>query len=262
MFCGCRICENARRLGGHDIRNRSMAVLNHELCIDLPCDARSSFLEYRHDARKIRYVIVTHNHYDHFMAENLLTRPEGFRPVELFVSRESGRELAEKCEKLRASQGEKSMRPVICPAVHFVEPFCPVEFAGYSIFPLPANHAPQLGALNYAITTQGKAILWLHDTGFPFEKTLRALENLKIYFDLVSMDCSLETGTLPGKDHMDILQCARTAEKLRSMKCADDNTVFCLSHIGHLVNRTHEELQQEANKFGFQVAYDGMEINL
>lgn len=37
----------------------------------------------------------------------------------------------------------------------------------------------------------------------------------------------------------------------------DDNTVIALSHIGHLVERTQDELEKEAATVGFEVAWDG-----
>ena len=41
-----------------------------------------------------------------------------------------------------------------------------------------------------------------------------------------------------------------------------DGTVCILSHIGHLIETTHEELTAEANELGFIVAYDTMEIEI
>ncbi len=41
---------------------------------------------------------------------------------------------------------------------------------------------------------------------------------------------------------------------------ANGDTKFVLSHIGHPVDRTHEELTREAAEYGMIAAYDGMEI--
>ena len=124
IFCNCRICENAREKRGHEIRNRPMAVVNNELCIDLPCDARSSFLEQGFDTVGIKYLLITHSHYDHFLAENLLTRPKEGKPVELFISLGSGREIYEKCRIIGSKPLNGEVWPVCCPNVRFVEKIC------------------------------------------------------------------------------------------------------------------------------------------
>ena len=228
----------------------------------MPCDARSSFLRQGFDARTLRFLLITHNHYDHFMAENLLTRPEGWDSIELFLSRGSGRELAEKCVSLRAETPQENMRPVSCPKIHFAEPFVCFQCGKYSVIPLPANHAPKLEALNYIISSEGIHILWLHDTGLMREETMRYIQNSGLYFAFVSLDCSLAYGMHTPSDHMDILQCAQTVKALKSFRCVKESTLVYLSHISHLVDRTHQELSKEAEEFGFQVAYDGVEIDI
>ena len=54
----------------------------------------------------------------------------------------------------------------------------------------------------------------------------------------------------------------RNKELLAKMGRINENTVCILSHIGHLIERTHEELSEEAKEFGFIVAYDTMEIEV
>jgi 2',3'-cyclic-nucleotide 2'-phosphodiesterase (5'-nucleotidase family) len=61
---------------------------------------------------------------------------------------------------------------------------------------------------------------------------------------------------------MDLDWCAETVERLRAEGNLDERTVVALSHIGHLVERTHDELQEEASALGMTVAYDGMVINI
>ena len=117
--------------------------------------------------------------------------------------------------------------------------------------PLPANHDPKVETLNFIITYEGRSILWLHDTGIMLEETLDYIKGIKPRFDFISMDCALARGKYVTDEHMDILQCAKTAETLRHMGCLNENTMIYLSHIGHLVERTHEELLEDACEFGF-----------
>ena len=39
-------------------------------------------------------------------------------------------------------------------------------------------------------------------------------------------------------------------------------TRIMVSHIGHLVEKTHEELCEAAARYGMEVAYDGLEIEI
>ena len=74
------------------------------------------------------------------------------------------------------------------------------------------------------------------------------------------MDCTLKRGAQITKSHMDLDWCIETANMLRENGNANESTKFALSHIGHLVDRTHDELTAEAAEYGMIVAYDGMEI--
>lgn len=272
MFCSCRICEHARKKQGKEMRNRPLAILNDELCIDLPCDARSSFLQHQVDARRIRYLLVTHSHYDHFLMENLLSRPEGKEPIQMYISRKSGENLETACEKFRRQPKKEGICPVCCPEIHFAKQFVPITLNGpeenraesgtYEIVPLPANHDASVESLNYLISTQGKHVLWLHDTGLLKMETIAYLKENPVEFDMISMDCALARGKYSSSEHMDILQCSQTIEMLRQFGCVRPETRIYLSHIGHLVERTHEELCEEAKGLGFSVAYDGMTVEI
>ena len=38
LFCNCKNCQEAARLGGRNIRTRSQSLINTDLLIDLPPD--------------------------------------------------------------------------------------------------------------------------------------------------------------------------------------------------------------------------------
>ena len=143
-----------------------------------------------------------------------------------------------------------------------VEPFKTYQIDEYAVTPLQAVHCLGSGEepLFYLIEKDGKAILWAHDTGLFHSDTLAYLKERGVRLDLVSLDCTLKRGEQITKSHMDLDWCAETARVLREQGNADDTTVFVLSHIGHLVERTHDELSAEATPLGFTVAYDGMVI--
>ena len=73
-FCNCEVCKNARKNGGKDIRKRASIVINDEMLIDLGPDSLCSCSIYGIDAGKIKYLLQTHSHSDHFDAGHFVTR--------------------------------------------------------------------------------------------------------------------------------------------------------------------------------------------
>ena len=53
-----------------------------------------------------------------------------------------------------------------------------------------------------------------------------------------------------------------TKEKLRELGLLDDHTKVYLSHIGHLLHQTHEELAAEAAELGMTPAFDGLTVEI
>lgn len=261
MFCNCRVCQNARIRQGYELRNRSLAIVDDTLCIDLPCDARSSFLAWNIDTQKLRYLLVTHNHYDHFLADNLISRPEDAQPMQVFISRASGQEITQKVEKFRNLPHCQNIRPVCIPEIHYIQPFVPFSCDIYKVTPLPANHDRAAETMNFLIEAE-KNILWLHDTGLMLPETEQYLKKTCPYIDFVSMDCALPCGRHISDDHMDIIRCNLTVEFFRNLGCVDDKTLVYLSHISHLVECTHDELAEQGKRYNFHVACDGAVINM
>lgn len=261
LFCSCEICQNARSVKGKELRSRSMALVNDDLCIDLPCDARNSMLAHGTDPRKLKYFLVTHNHYDHFMPDNFINRPAGVQPMQLYISHGSGQAFAARCSKLQGSAA-KGLRPINVPQVCFLAPFETASMGPYTVTALPANHDPAIECLNYIISDAAHSILWLHDTGILLPETWEYLEKHNMQFDLISMDCSFPHNSNAKTEHMDMQQCHAQIVALQNMGCIKETTLVYLSHIGHNVNATHIDLEQAALQYQMQVAYDGLEVTV
>ncbi|MGM9622437.1 MAG: MBL fold metallo-hydrolase [Butyricicoccus porcorum] len=261
LFCCCEICQNARTVQGRELRSRSLALINDDLCIDLPCDARNSMLAHHVDPRKLKYFLVTHNHYDHFMPDNFINRPANVQQMELYISSGSGKAFADRCAKLevRPSNG---LRPINIPQIRFLSPFETAQIGRYTVTALPANHDKAVESLNYIISDGESSILWLHDTGVLLDETWLYLKEHKTVFDFISMDCTFPRGTNSKAEHMDMQQCKELADTLWNMGYIRDRSLVYLSHIGHNVNVTHQNLMIEASNSNLRVAYDGMQVSI
>lgn len=259
MFCSCRVCEYARTHRGKDIRSRSQATVG-DLMIDYSHDAFMHTVYGGLDMRDYRHVLITHAHFDHYAKEQMTGRYITEQNWTYYMPPQTA--AAERERLAKSVAGGKGNPPRRCPDICDAVPFEPMMIAGYRVTPLPARHAPSIGAVIYLIEKDGKAILWDHDSGPMLPETIEYLRGLDVHLDFVSLDCNLARGENISPYHMDILQANDTANLLREMGRADERTRFVISHISHLQNRTHDELCREGMEFGFETAYDGMEIEI
>ena len=74
IFCNCEYCQEARRLGGKNIRTRSQALVNDDLLIDFPADTYAHFLQNGIQGDTIGHLLVTHSHSDHLYIKEFLLR--------------------------------------------------------------------------------------------------------------------------------------------------------------------------------------------
>lgn len=261
IFCSCRVCRYARENRGKDIRTRSQAVIDGRLGIDYPVDVFMHTLHGGLDMRPIHHILITHGHHDHFLQADVLSRPLGVtEPLRFYCSEQTGQSLRHAVEVREENyRTGRTVKTCDFPVeVHYLQMFTPAEILGYQVIPLKARHAENLGSMMFVIRSGETSVLWAHDTGrFPAE-TVEFLKNSGIRFDFVSLDCTLKRGERITAAHMDLDLCIEMAALLRQNGNADGNTRFMLSHIGHLVERTHEELEKEAAEAGMEVAYDGL----
>lgn len=256
-FCSCRLCQYAREHRGKDLRTRSAAVVD-DIMIDCSKDLLAHQLFYGLDMRKYRHILITHAHPDHYDGGDMIGRYQDDGEWDVYLPEETAKKESDRMEKIQ--RNIVKIPPNRVPVVHGMKLFEPVAIGDYKVTALPAKHA--IETVLYIVEHQGKSVFWIHDSGLLTDEAIAYLKTLDICFDAVSMDCTLKRGSFFTPSHMDILQCNETKELLAKMGRINENTVCILSHIGHLIERTHEELSEEAKEFGFIVAYDTMEIEV
>jgi phosphoribosyl 1,2-cyclic phosphate phosphodiesterase len=263
MFCTCPVCREARRLGGKNIRTRSQALVDGRLLIDFPPDTYDHMLRYGLDLPSIEALLLTHAHQDHLYAQDFENRKPGFahvgevdaphaRPLRVYAT-------AKAMEHVRAADGDSlEARGVI--ELHEIAAYEPFTVDGFAVTAMTADHNPAFGPVIYAIARAGKTMLYANDTGYFPEETWEYLAKARPRFDYVSLDC---TGTIMEDyrhGHMCLQVNSEVRERLLSIGCAGESTIFCAHHFSHNGGLTHEALAEEAAKIGFLVSYDGMEI--
>lgn len=257
LFCKCRVCENARKVRGKEIKTRSQALVDDKILIDFPPDTYMHALNYGLPLEDIHTCIVTHNHLDHLYEKDLWCRNHGIGnnipeiPLEMYLTSAGYKQTKERCD----ASGPKEDRVKL----HLIKAFESFCAEGYTITPLRADHDPASDPVIYIIEKDGKALLYSHDSGTYPKETAEYLKNCGKHFDLVSIDCTNMLLTYRG-NHMGLVENAEVKDMFIKWGICDEKTIFVVNHFSHNGNATHEEFCKEAEKYGFVVSYDGLEI--
>lgn len=263
-FCKCTHCEQARSLGGSSLRKRSAVLINDDLLIDLGPDIMAASQIHRCSLTNVRYCLQTHPHADHLDPSHLLSRSPAYGVIgapELNFYASTGtiqrtaatfeRDLAD--YSLLSPAAEKLLNL----AIHPIEPLIPFTFGSYQVIALPANHAPAMGALIYAVQAAGKSIFYGIDTAELFEQTWQSMLQLNFQFDLVVLDHTYGWQE-SGSDHLSARQFEQHIQRMRHTGILKPNGRAFATHIAHQGNPAHPELAEYARNHGYEVAYDGL----
>ena len=257
MFCNCRVCRNALKIRGKEIKTRSQALLDDKLLIDFPADTYMHILNHGLDLRNIHNVIITHSHADHFYPNDFWCRFEGIaydiveEPLNIYVTEagynEALRQLGEDMNETRVK-------------FHKIAPFEPFDVEDYHIIPLAADHDSSSNPVIYIIEKGEKSLLYAHDTGIFPDSTWDYLEKYNKKFELISLDCTGMAQKNLRRSHLCLNTDKEVYDRLTEIGVCDKNTIVYVNHFSHNGMLTHKELVVEAEKYGFLVTYDSLEV--
>lgn len=251
LFCNCAHCQEARRLGGKNIRSRSQALVNDDLLIDFPADSYIHFLQNGVEGDKIPYLLVTHAHSDHFYREDFFLRGGAFAHDMRAPT------LRMLCPKTVAETLDGTPKNV---EVTVLEPYKTVALGEYRITPLPARHMAGAEAFFYIIEGE-KTLLYAHDTGYFYEEVFSYIEKAGLVLDMVSLDCTnVDIPITDEGSHMGFPNLERVLARLASMGAITDKTVKYVNHFSHNGAPLHHLLEEKAEKYGCLVSYDGCAV--
>ncbi len=261
IFCHCDLCNKARKLGGKDIRGRAGIIINDTAAIDFPPDAYMNSLKFNIDLGNVRDIFVTHSHEDHFAVDELMFRTEGVychleneipKRINIFGNEAIGLKLEKfvgrldffnytKTEYYKTYTAENGLKFTFIPARHMMGKG---ENCGMYIVESPDN----------------KTMLYAHDSGVFYDEIFEYLK--KYRFDFISIDCCF--GALSGglSGHMGMPENKKMIDKMRAIGSVDRDTKIVVHHFSHNANMLHSELIEAAKPYGFEVAFDGMIIEI
>lgn len=256
LFCQCDVCRRSRLAGGRNLRTRQQALLNDDLLFDFNADTVCHMQRYGLDLGKnITECLITHSHCDHLYPDDAEIAAEpyshGHSPIHFYAARDG-------YEKLLPFTKEKGIHAGVT-LVQTGKEF--TTAGGYCVLPLPADHDPASSPVIYAVRKAGRRILYAHDTGMFPDETFAGLQTFG-RLDLISFDCTGCLG-LNGawrQGHMSLETIIEVFARLCALGVADKSTVKVLSHFSHNGGQTYDEMLAAAEREGYVVAYDGLEI--
>jgi phosphoribosyl 1,2-cyclic phosphate phosphodiesterase len=257
IFSDDPINLEARRRGGKDLRTRSTILIDQTIKIDLPPDTLFHVFRYPsvHLAR-LKHLLFTHSHDDHFAVRELQYLSPNFAP--------------DRTEPLHVWATDELIRKMYTEMGHFFEPspllfhavapFSSYNVGALKVTPITAHHKHDELCLNYLLEKDGKRVLYASDTGWYDEPTWNFLE--KTTLDLVILECGKGVSDNTYDGHMNLDECVRFREKLIASGTLETETPVYLTHICHTGLLLHDEMVEHAALHGLLVAYDGLELEV
>lgn len=260
VFCDCEYCNEARKRKGKNIRTRSQSIIDKDLLIDFPADTYLHALNGDLELFKVKYLLLTHEHGDHFYPQELNVRGHWYAPsLKQKLVMIGSSVVYEKYLKFTEAMSQ-GVRDLI--EFKIVNAFDKFKLGDYDIVALPARHGSMTGFI-YDIQKGGKRILYAHDTGYFLDSVLDWIKDNGAKYDFVTFDCTNVEINMPEQSfHMGLDNVAKLKQKMERLGAIDEKTIVYVNHFSHNANPLHEELCEKASKRGVKVAYDGLEIDL
>ena len=263
-FCQCDNCKIAHTLKGKNIRKRSALLIDDIILIDMGPDFVTSLTMYDKDITKIKYLLQTHAHSDHFDAGHFATRWSEYatiNPPHLTIFAHP--KCLETMSKMIKSNEDidifntsyqQDLNITLNPILHS-ENVC---FEDYSLTAIESLHDTQQGSLLYLVEHKGSKILYATDTTTFSINALNLLENQQL-------NCLILDHTygevLNCSGHLNEKQFRKEIHKLKQINAITDSTKIFATHISHEGCPNHVEMEKIANGL-YKIAYDGLEINI
>lgn len=263
IFCKCAVCMELRRRGEKEYHTRSQYLIDEELGIEFPPDAYLHALRFDVDLTKMKHLLITHSHMDHFYAHDFILRgykytTEPSLPLTIYGNDEVIK-VFEECTR-------REMKDSVAPnyTLKRVSAFQPFTIEDrYTVTPLLAQHSKTEEAFLYLIEKGDKAYLHLTDTGRLPKATLDYLErhfkDSGRMVDFVTFDCTFLRHTAGEVSrHMGLEDNKAMQTEFLRRNIANEHTRYAITHFSHNGVPFSEKLYEAGEEYGYIPAFDGL----
>jgi len=202
---------------------------------------------------KLKWVLITHCHYDHFYGANFINRLIGPRTKPIVDLHIYG---PERIKELSSEWIYKPEEQKVF--LHVIEPYQSFKLGKYSIktFSITQNDKFAGKGMYYIISEGKKTLFYAVDSyKLPEESWLRMKG---LCFDTVILDETFGYKDPPNKDHHSIPLYLETIQRLKSGGYTHKKTQFYTQHMSHH-NPTHDKLVKIMKNHRVNVPYDGLQ---
>lgn len=265
-FCACENCRTARLLGGPSLRKRSSALIDDELLIDLGPDLMAAAQMHSVPLDRIRYCLQTHDHEDHLDPAHFLSRSAycGVQTAPLLEFCASTPALAKASGALQqhaplGTLADAEVETRLNLRVRQIAPDQAFDLGPYHVVAIAATHAVE--AMLFLIERGGRRLLYATDTGPFSEAAWTTLARAGGPIHVIALDHTFGYGKR-STGHLNAEQFGEHLDRFyASGLLADDARIFA-HHIAHHSNPSHPELVGYGAARGYDVAYDGLSIDV
>ncbi len=268
VSCRCAACQSARKRGGRDLRRRSGVLIDDDLLIDLGPDLMSAAFDFGVDTSRIRLLLQTHSHSDHFDAGHLITRLAQYAAcdtlsMDICASRETLLHMSHRLSMeedgatLMTGEWQKRLNVNVHPMRHGDT----VSFGRRRITAVESNHDPADASMLWAVEEGNKAFLYATDTMRFTTSAIELLAARGFCFDAVAIDHTYGPG-VTGGGHLSADEAAEEIARLRTANILRSACRVMATHISHEGMPPHDELSAFAAARGYEIAWDGMTVIL
>jgi len=259
LFCECANCQEARALGGRNLRLRSMLLINEDLLFDAGPDLGAVAMRYGLQLSRVRILLFTHLDDDHFCPSNLMWRASENRLTPLPLLKVFGPPAV-----IEVLLNPPAYLPGLDLddarlSLNSVKPFSMWREDPYCFYSYPAQHGRgEKDALFYSVYDGKHHVLYAVDTGPWAESVWQALAKHK--FDVVILDETMGYES-SGGGHHNLSSFLEVYRRFRNSGLLREGALFIAHHISHS-NPPHDRLVELLEPQGVKVAYDGMCLTL
>lgn len=267
-FCACSNCETARSRGGRNIRRRSSALIDGQFLIDLGPDLQSASASLAIPLTDIRYAAQTHEHIDHLEPGNFFSRSDMVgipNTVEMEWLATAG--ALEQASQMFDGFGpgesfaDASVQERFNVRHTAIAPYEERQLGPYRVFAVPANHAKTIQPLLYAIERNGRHLFYATDTTTLPTEVWRALRDRGWQFDVVAMDHTFGTEDRSA-GHLNAVEFRRHLDAMREHGLLASDARIYATHLAHHSNPPHDDLVGMVAPHGYDVAWDGLTVEV
>jgi len=242
-FCGCASCRSAQARG--EIRGQTSALVDGALLLDCGPETPRQALRAGADLSRLRAVLVTHAHPDHFDPSMLLYRGwVNERPLEIV----GPPPVIDACNQWLPAKGSNITLTSVKPGVV-------LDIEGYRVRVLPARHGGENEAVLYdVLAPDGERMLYATDTGPLTNDDMSGMAGAG--YDLLLLEETFGDRPVRRGDHLNLTTFAQTLQAMRAVGAVDSGTDVVAVHLGHH-NPPTPELARRLRAHGARVVPDG-----